>query len=72
MGAVLGIFLVGGLLFWSFIDFLIWRSGGETFSQWVVNRAKKKTYFAVHVLLIIVLLGLWLIVHWQLIPIIWG
>lgn len=69
-GAILGIVLFSFLTLWGIADFIIWLTGRQTFSQWVIKKSKERASFAVASLLIITLFALWLIVHFELFDII--
>lgn len=59
-------------LFTAFIvvDVLIYLTGYQTLSQWVIKKARQSKLIAVLIILIIVLFAAWLIAHFELITII--
>jgi hypothetical protein len=68
-GEILGLLLLGNILFWGLADYLLWKYGYQTFSQWVIKEAKKRLIFTLTALAIILGLATWLILHFELIQI---
>jgi hypothetical protein len=68
-GEILGLLLLGNILFWGLADYLLWKYGYQTFSQWVIKEAKKRVRFALAALVIIVGIAIWLVMHFELIAI---
>jgi hypothetical protein len=68
-GEILGLLLLGNILFWGLADYLLWRYGYQTFSQWVIKESKKRLIFTLTALAIIIGLSTWLILHFELIQI---
>lgn len=66
------LFVVMVGLFTAFIvvDVLIYVTGYQTLSQWVIKKARQSKLIAVLIILIIVLFAAWLIAHFELISII--
>lgn len=65
-GELLGWFLLGLAVVWGVIDFVVWKKGGQTFSQWVIEESKKRFTFWLLTVMIIVGFAIWLILHWEL------
>jgi uncharacterized Tic20 family protein len=70
-GELLGWILLVLVLSWGAADLVVWLTGRQTFSQWVIKESKKRLSFALTALCIVVFFGWWLIDHWELFDIIW-
>lgn len=64
---ILGVILVGILIAWGVGDYLTWKSGGETLSQWISNKSDESREFAWTIFLLLVLTATILIIHFDLI-----
>lgn len=71
-GHILGLFLsmiALQAIVWGIIDFLAWRKGKQTFSQWVIGESRKRRLFAkvvFGILLFFQALLVWLYFHFEL------
>lgn len=64
-GAILGILLVG----WLFLDLLLYLTGNQTFSQWVIVTTRESRLKKVATIGVIVCIATWLIFHFELVQI---
>lgn len=51
---------------WFLLDFIVWISGGETFSRYLIKKTRRNRFAALLILLMIVLFASWFIVHLEL------
>lgn len=65
-GELLAFILLGFLFLWGFADYLVWRSGRETMSQWVIDNVKARSLFRWGVFAVLTILYLWLCWHWEI------
>ena len=68
-GKYLAIILISFLVIWGLADLIIWRTGYQTMSQWVILVSEQKEVWALTWLgfcVLVIGIGIWLIFHWEL------
>jgi hypothetical protein len=71
-GALLGLILGLFLVLWLTTDFILFLIGKQTFSQWVIRHARKRLFFTLIALFLIIGTATVLIWHFELVPILIG
>lgn len=67
LGAILTLILFIFLFLFLAFDFIIWKLGKETMSQWIIKRKKESSIVRYGLILFLVLTCAILLWHWELI-----